>query len=172
MRPFLPAFSVLLAALAIAVPWGLPADATFILPLVLVMMVFCWRTMPDVVLSPLVAMLLGLLADVMSGGPLGFWALMTLIAASVGGWARSLGEDRNLSNLSTLWLVWIGLVTGLSVLGWLIASAYFFRWIDWWPIVFGALASIVLFPVVLRGLVWIKRGSLESGQAAVYRGRT
>ena len=46
MTAALPALSVLFAVLATAVPWGLPADATFILPLVVVMMVFCWRALP------------------------------------------------------------------------------------------------------------------------------
>ena len=63
MSAMLPALSVLFAVLAAAVPWGLPADATFILPLVVVMMVFCWRTLPDTVLPPYLALLLGLLAD-------------------------------------------------------------------------------------------------------------
>ena len=74
----LPVLSILLLVLATAVPWGLPPDATFILPLVVVMMVFCWRTIPDAVLNPAVAMLLGLLTDVMSGGPLGFFGLLAL----------------------------------------------------------------------------------------------
>ena len=82
MSPILPALSVLFAVLATAVPWGLPADATFMLPLVVVMMGFCWRLMPDAVLPLTACLLLGLLTDVMSGGPLGFFALMALIAAS------------------------------------------------------------------------------------------
>ena len=45
-----------------------------------------------------------------------------------------------------------------------------FGWVDWWPIAFGAAASVALFPVVLNGLVWIKRGSLRASRAT-YRGR-
>jgi rod shape-determining protein MreD len=169
MSTILPALSVLLTVLATAVPWGLPADATFILPLVLVAMVFCWRALPGVVLSPLVAMLLGLLADLTSGGPLGFWALMTLIAASAGRGAKPLVEDRNFTGL---WLVWALLAAGLACLGWLLASLYFLRWVDWWPIGFGALASVVLFPVVLYGILWIRRSSFGPGQLTIYRGWT
>jgi rod shape-determining protein MreD len=169
MNAMLPALSVLFAVFATAVPWGLPADATFILPLVMVMMVFCWRALPGTVLPPYLAMLLGLLTDVTSGGPLGFWALMSLIAATAGGLAPSLndGQDRR-----RLWLVW-GLVAGLiAVLGWLIGSLYFLRWIDWWPIAFGALASIALFPVVLRGVLWIRRGRLRPERGTLYGGWT
>ena len=164
MTAALPALSVLVAVLATAVPWGLPADATFIMPLVVVMMVFSWRAIPDTVFPPYLAMLLGLLTDIMSGGPLGFWALMTLIGATVGGRVSPLtdGQDSN-----RLWLVWVGVAAVVASVGWLLASLYFLRWIDWWPIAFGALTSIALFPVVLRGLVWIRRGRLRPG-AALY----
>jgi len=166
MNAALPALSVLFAVLATAVPWGLPADATFILPLVVVMMVFCWRALPGTVLPPYLAMLLGLLTDVMSGGPLGFWALMTLIAATAGARAPSLTDGQDLNRL---WLVWGPVAGVVACFGWLLASLYFLRWIDWWPIAFGALASIALFPVVLHGLLWIRRGRLRPGRAALYR---
>ena len=166
MSPVLPAVSVLFAVLAAAVPWGLPADATFILPLVVVMMVFCWRALPDIVLPPYLAMLLGLLADITSGGPLGFWALMCLIAATIGGRTRPF-NDR--SDVKRLWLVWAIVACLVACIGWLLASLYFLRWIDWWPIAVGAAASIVLFPVVLYGLLWIRRGRLLPERTALYR---
>jgi rod shape-determining protein MreD len=169
MTTILPGLSVLFAVLATAVPWGLPGDATFILPLVMVAMVFCWRSFPGVVFSSTLAMLLGLLADLMSGGPLGFFALMMLTAATAGGYARPLAETKNYFGL---WVVCALLIGVLACFGWLLASLYFVRWIDWWPIAFGALASIALFPVVLYGLLWIKRGGLEMSRSATYRGWT
>src|SRR4029453_2462563 len=137
MSTLLPALSVLFAVVATAVPWGLPAEATFILPLIVVMMVFCWRAFPGVTLSPVVAMLLGLLTDIISGGPLGFWALLVLIGASAGGYARAFGAGRQ---LGPLWLIWALLAPVLAIFGWLLASAFFLRWVDWWPIAFGAVA--------------------------------
>jgi rod shape-determining protein MreD len=160
MNAALPALSVLVAVLATAVPWGLPADATFILPLVVVMMVFCWRALPGTTLPPYLAMLLGLLTDIVSGGPLGFWALMALIGATVGGRTTPLADGQDLNRL---WLVWAAVASLVALLGWLLASLYFVRWIDWWPIAFGTLVSIGLFPVVLRGLLWIRRGRLKPG---------
>lgn len=168
MSAILPTLSVLFAVIATAVPWGLPADATFILPLVVVMMVFCWRALPGVTLSPVAAVLLGLLTDVMGGGPLGFWALLALIASSAGTYSRVFGADHE---LGPLWLIWTGLVAGLACFGWLLASAFFLRWIDWWPIAFGAAASVALFPVVLNGLLWIKRSGVRQLPHASYRGR-
>ena len=166
MNPLVPALSVLIAVLATAIPWGLPADATFIPPLVVMMTIFCWRALPDTTFPLYLALLLGLLTDILSGGPLGFWALMALIAANAGSRAPWPGDsqDRN-----RLWLVWAGVAALIGVLSWLLGSLYFLRWIDAWPIAFGALVSILLFPVVLRGLVWLKRGRLRP---KVYRGLT
>jgi rod shape-determining protein MreD len=167
MNKFLPALSVLFAVVATAVPWGLPADATFILPLVVVMMVFCWRTIPGGALPPAGAASLGLLADLMSGGPLGYWALMCLIGATVGGRAGSLRKG---SDLALHWLIWIALVSVLAGFGWLLASLYYVRWIDWWPIAFGALTSIALFPVVLYGLLWVRHGRFGPKHNVIFRG--
>jgi rod shape-determining protein MreD len=169
MNASLPGLSVFFAVLATAVPWGLPADATFILPLVMVMMVFCWRALPGAVLPPYLALLLGLLTDIVSGGPLGFWALMALIAATVGGRVAP-ATDRQ--EVNRLWLVWGGVALLIGFVGWGLASLYFLRWFDWWPITFGVLVSVILFPVVLRGLHWIRRGSLKSGGSTLYRGWT
>jgi len=165
MNPILPALSVLFAVFATAVPWGLPADATFILPLVMVMMVFCWRVLPGVEFPAYVAVLLGLLTDVVSGGPLGFWSLMALTGAAAGGWMQPLGDGQDMKRL---WLVWGVVALIMACLGWLIASLYFLRGIDLWPIAFGALSSIVLFPVVLHGLLWIRRGRLKPERRIIY----
>jgi rod shape-determining protein MreD len=167
MTKCLPALSVLFAVVATAVPWGLPADATFILPLVAVMMVFCWRTIPGAALPPAGAVGIGLLADLLSGGPIGYWALMCLIGATVGGRAGSLRES---SDFVLHWLIWSALVTVLAGFGWLLASAYYFRWIDSWPIAFGAMTSIVLFPVVMYGLLWVRHGRLGPERNEIFRG--
>ena len=167
MTKFLPALSVLFAVVATAVPWGLPADATFILPLVVVMMVFSWRAIPGTALPPAGAVGLGLLADLMSGGPLGYWALMCLVAATVGGRAGSLNERRD---VGIHWSIWIALVSVLGLFGWLLASLYYVRWIDWWPIAFGVVVSIFLFPIVLYGLLWIRHGQVGHARNTIFRG--
>jgi rod shape-determining protein MreD len=168
MTHSLPALSVLVAVVATAVPWGLPADATFILPLIVVMMVFCWRTIPGAALHPAGAVGLGLLADIMSGGPLGYWALMCLVAATVGRRPGSLRESRD---VWINWLIWAPLVILLAGFGWLLASLYYLRWVDWWPIAFGAVTSIAMFPVILYGVLWIRYGRIFGyGRATIFRG--
>jgi len=166
MNARVPALSVFVAVLATTVPWGLPADATFAPPLIVMTMIFCWRALPGTVFPSYLALLLGLLTDILSGGPLGFWALMALIAANAGARAPSPADaqDRN-----RLWLFWACVAAAIGLLAWLLGSLYVVRLIDAWPIAFGACVSILLFPVVLRGVVWIKRGRLR---ASLYRGLT
>ena len=166
MTRFLPAFSVLIAVIATAVPWGLPAEATFILPLLVVMMVFCWRAIPGTELHPAAAAVLGLLADLLSGGPLGFWALMCLVATTVG---LKPGSFRERRDIWTEWLAWMALICALGLFGWLLASLYYLRWIDWWPIAFGVVTSIVFFPVMLYGLLWVQSGRLGHSRRTIFR---
>jgi rod shape-determining protein MreD len=166
MNAALPALSVLAAVLATAVPWELPTVATFILPMVVVMMVFCWRAFPGTVFPLYLALLLGLLTDILSGGPLGFWALMALIAANAGSSAPSLDNslDRN-----RLWLIWAGVACSIGALSWLLCSLYLFRLADIRPIALGACVSILLFPLLPRLLVWLKGGNFRP---KFYRGWT
>jgi rod shape-determining protein MreD len=166
MNGVLPVVSILFAIFATAIPWGLPVDATFILPLVVVMMIFCWRTVPEAVLAPATALLLGLLTDVMTGGPLGFWALIALVAALAGDKARVLDDGRS---LKAIWIAWSVLAALLGLFGWLLASLFYTRWLALWPIAVGVLASIALFPVVLRGVAWIMHGS--HARTMIHRGR-
>jgi rod shape-determining protein MreD len=145
MIAIVPALSVLLAVLSTSLPLGLPANETFILPFIMLTMVFVWRALRAEMPS-YVAMLLGLLTDITTGGPLGYWGLMALFAASAGGAARPIAARQN---LYVLWLVWLPCVALLATFGWLLSSLYFFRWIDHWPFVIGASASFALFPGVL-----------------------
>ena len=167
MSAMLPIVSILVAVFATAVPWGLPADATFVLPLVVVMMVFCWRTIQGAVLPPIVVMLIGLLTDVTTGGPLGYWGLMALMASSIAGWTQSITDK---GGVGLLWLVWLPVVVLLAGFGWLLASLYFFRWVDWRPIAIGAAASAVLFPHVSCLLLRFERARLAPRHSAAYGG--
>ena len=159
MTAALPALSVLFAVLATAVPWGLPADATFILPLVMVMMVFCWRALPGTVLPPYLAMLLGLLTDIVSGGPLGFWALMALISSTAGGRAPLTdGQDQN-----WLWLVWAGVAAVIASFAGCSPRSISFAGSTGGRSGSARWCIHRALPVVLRGLLWIRRGRLMSG---------
>jgi rod shape-determining protein MreD len=140
--------NAIVPALSTSLPLGLPADATFILPFLMVTLVFVWRAL-RAELPAYAAMLFGLLTDVTTGGPLGYWGLMALLAASAGELARPLALQRN---VYTLWLAWLPCVTLLATFGWLLASLYFFRWIDHWPFIIAASASFGSFPAVLYGL--------------------
>jgi len=167
MSALLPTLSVLVAVLATAVPWGLPADATFVLPLVMMMMVFCWRAIRGAYLPPIVVMLLGLLTDVTTGGPLGYWGLIALMASTVAAQTRPI-TDR--WGLSALWPIWVVVAALLAGFGWLLASLYFFRWVDWRPILIGGAASVMLFPHMLSLLLRLQRAKAAPRRSIAYGG--
>jgi rod shape-determining protein MreD len=148
MNAIVPALSLMLAVLSTSLPLGLPADATFILPFLMITLVFLWRAL-RADLPAYAAMLFGLLTDVTTGGPLGYWGLMALLAASAGGVARPLALQ---GNVYSLWLAWLPCVALLATFGWLLASLYFFRWIDHWPFIIASSASFASFPAALYGL--------------------
>jgi rod shape-determining protein MreD len=149
MSVALPVLSTLIAVLATAVPFGLPADLTFILPFLMVLMVFAWAASPRTAVPLLLALSLGLLTDFVTAGPLGFWGLMTLIGASAGAKCKPIVAGRGMADF---WLCSAGLVVALGIFGWLLASLYFFRWIDWRPFLFGVLGSAALFPAIYFAL--------------------
>ena len=67
-------------------------------------------------------------------------------------------QDRN-----RLWLVWTGAAASVGVLSWLLGAPDVFHVIDAWPIALGVCVSILLLPVLLRGVVRIKS---DAGDAA------
>jgi rod shape-determining protein MreD len=164
MSAFAPALSVLLAVLSTSLPLGLPANATFVLPFLALTIVFIWRAL-RAPLPTYVAMLLGLLADITTGGPLGYWALMALLSANAGSAACPLAYRRN---LFPIWFAWSACLALLTCFGWLLASLYFFRWIDYWPFAIGATASFAVFPGLFDSLRSLWRRRLVPRHAAGY----
>src|SRR5262245_17636999 len=155
MSAFIPAFSVLLAVLSTSLPFGLPANATFVLPFVALTIVFIWRAL-RAPLPAYGAMLFGLLADTTTGGPLGYWALMALLSASAGTAARPLAYRRS---FLPIWFAWSLCISLMACFGWLLASLYFFRWIDYWPFIVAATASFAVFPGLFDSMrsLWRRR---------------
>src|SRR5262245_44588040 len=165
MSAFVPALSVLLAVLSTSLPLGLPANATFILPFVALTMVFIWRAL-RAPLPGYIALLLGLLADITTGGPLGYWGLMALLAANAGTAVRRLAVTRS---FFPIWSAWLACIVALTCFGWLLASLYFFRWIDYWPFIIGATAAFAVFPGLFDSLrsLW-RRLRTQSARAVDY----
>ena len=146
---------LLLAVVVAAVPWALPVAAGFVLPLQLIIFVFALSLLRSHVLPTLSVFAAGLLMDVLTAGPLGYWAIIFLITHTL---ARVLTRRTTPMGFAMLWATFAATAAIASITGWALASLYFVRLIDWEPMLIGAMAAVVLFPLIawpLRRSLWL-----------------
>jgi rod shape-determining protein MreD len=135
------AFCVLLVMLS-AIPLYIPGYAPTAANLVL-MAVFYWAVHRPDLLSPIVAFLLGLLQDVLTGSPPGTNALVLVLVHTV---AISQGRVFRGRSFALLW--WgFGLVAfAATFVHWGVSVAYNLVWLDPLPAFFRAAITTALFP--------------------------
>lgn len=162
MSALVPLIVLTLTFLPVAVPLGLPADATFAPPMIMLSAIFLCAAGPSMRLPPWIAMLFGLAADIVTASPVGFWGLLALLAHGTG----SLINGRDwIQRFGNLWLAWSAAAAMIALIAWCIASVYFFRAIGWQPVALGAALAVLCFPLVgviarlLRGVVQIRAGA-------------
>lgn len=153
IKGIIPSLVLLLAVVVAAVPWALPAMAGFVLPLQLIIFVFALSLQRKYELPTLSVFAAGLLMDVLTAGPLGYWAIIFLITHTLAG---LLTRRKVLTNFAILWVTFSATAATASITGWALASLYFVRLIDWQPMLIGGAAAIALFPL----LAWPLRRSL------------
>ncbi len=143
--------SVLVLTVLSALPWGVPAGSRFVLPLLPVVAIHYWvlRERADLVPEWFVFSC-GLLLDVLTNGPLGFWSMIYLLAFLLAtlsiGWAREGAFIR--------WLLLLAALAILSISAWLISSLYAVELADWRPFALGGVAAGLSHPLlafILRG---------------------
>lgn len=161
-KGIIPSLILFLAVVVAAVPWAVPAAAGFILPLLLIIFVFALTMQRSRKLPTLSVFAAGLLMDVLTAGPLGYWAIIFLLTHTL---ARIYSRRTKKKQFVNLWLAFAATAAAASVFGWALASIYFVRIIDWQPMLIGGAVAIALFPLV----VWPVRhafGLVPSSQFA------
>lgn len=158
--------AIVLTLLA-ALPWGFPPLLSVVpafVPLVVVCRIAPGAPAP---VAASVAFAAGLMLDVLSQGPLGFWALvyLTTMRLSVLSGVFGAGRSRS-SNL----LVFAGLAGFAALLGLLTASVYTGTWPDVRP--YALAATLALFAHVSIELVGATLGALAGGPRERPGGRT
>lgn len=157
--------AALLALVAIAhLPLGLPASAGFVLPAIVMALIFIWSLTAPANVPAWYIFVLGLLADVLSSGPIGYWPLYYLSTQALAFWF-----GRNPVN-SSMWLSWAGfLFTSLAVtfMSWSVATLYHARGADWQPMMWGALIVALLYPLIYRLSGAHRYGEVADSQSVV-----
>ena len=157
MKRLLPGCAVLLTTLLCALPWGMTnaagpvASLSATLPITVVFACGIWW--PDR-LPSWIAFLCGLLTDAVTGGPLGYWALLYLLALTAARTANALAE---MPGLLIAWLAFAATALALSLVAWLVASMYTLEFANWSPIAWPMGILVVGFPVVAAVLMALSR---------------
>ena len=135
---------VLLLTLIAASPWGIGAHTRFLLPLLpLLAIVHLTLRRPEAMPAGLV-FVGGLLLDVLTHGPLGYWPLVFLA-----GHLAALNLSQRARETLPRRTMWVAAVMAVVVLvEWLVSSVYFMQLAAWQPITGAALAAIVAYPIL------------------------
>ncbi|MGD9867355.1 MAG: hypothetical protein AB7U38_05060 [Hyphomicrobiales bacterium] len=153
----LSAISLLSAGVVVsALPLGLPSDATFVPPMLMAALIYLFSVLRPA-LPAWIAFLVGLASDVLSAGPLGYWAFIFLLVHTLAvQWQPPPGLG-----FAGLWSMFVITTAVVSLAGWLVACAYFFGAVDWQPMVLGGFSASALFPL----LAWPLRRRLGLARA-------
>lgn len=144
----LPFGSVAVLTVLAALPWGLPTGDRFFLPMLPVVAIHYWALRRHQALPEWSVFLAGLLLDVFTHGPLGYWPLIYLSAYTLGVLEETAGRKSQVLRL-VLFSASLALV---ATLGWAVASLFFFEVADWRPYARGAglaaLGAIIIVPLL------------------------
>lgn len=148
-------FALLLFGLfVIGMPFGLPNQAV-LRPVYAMACVYFWSLYrPSSLPAPLVA-LSGLVLDLLGYSPFGVWAVLLLILQSVAlNWRpRLVGAP-----FIQVWARFTVLAVAVSILSWLINSAFDLTWLPTTPLFIECLWVVGLYPALTAMLVRAHRG--------------
>lgn len=154
MLRFLPAATVCIAALLAVLPFGADEMVRYAVSFLPLMVIQYWSARrPALVPVPLI-FASGLVVDVVTHGPVGYWALLALLAASFAPIEASLmGRSTTIGRA----LIFAGTMLAVAAIGWTIASIYTGISVASRPFLGAALTAMALYPAMALGLMAIDR---------------
>lgn len=144
LRFLMPVITVAALTVVAILPWGLPVDDRFVLPLLPIVVIYYWTLERDAWLPEWAIFLAGLLLDVLTHGPLGYWALVYLAAYVVAVFCSRIRIETTVGRLS----LFAAAMIAVTSFAWLAASAYFIELLDVGPYVRGAASAVVAAAVL------------------------
>lgn len=158
--------TIVAVTILVAMPWGMSAENRFFLPLLPLTVIYFWSQRNAVSAPEWLAFLSGLSFDILTNSPLGFWALVYLLAYFAGRLIAPLVGKGLLIN-------WLGYAVSLAVvvvIAWSVSSIYYMRLDDWWPYLTAATGAVVIFPLVAALLSGLDRRQGQSRYGRLERG--
>jgi len=145
----LPLLSLAVLVVIAVLPWGLPSDARFVMPMVPYIAVHYWTLNGRGAMPAPIVFLAGLVIDFVTHGPVGFWSLIFLLGHMCALWLSGTLASSSLSR----YVGYVATIVFLAAVQWLAASIYFVRWVEVWPFV-AAVGVIAMFYPVLALLLF------------------
>jgi rod shape-determining protein MreD len=143
-----PFASIAILTLVAALPWGLPSEDRFVLPMLPIIAIHYWSLRQTNSVPEWPVFLAGLALDILTHGPLGFWALIYLLAYVLGVLSAPYGHLGQIARIG----LFAAALAAVAVAAWAVSSLYVLEAVDWRPYAAGAgyagLASIVIVPIL------------------------
>lgn len=149
----LPALTVLVTAAISVMPWRVPGFVAFGLPFLTLGTVFFWAERRPSQLLSLIVFSAGLMTDLVTDGPIGYWALLFVLGFALGSFTGSYSDGG--SKMQESWLGFALCLPIVAACGWAIASLYYLALLDLQLILFATAAGIASYlplALMLRSL--------------------
>ncbi len=143
-RAGVPTVVSLFLILAAMLPYGLP-KSSLAAPVLAMISVYYWSVFRPELMPAGAAFLIGLMVDVLSGGPPGLNALVLILVH----WAAS-GQRRALAGKSFAvgWLGYLLIAAGAAVINWFVASVFHTTAIESVPLLVSHAIGTAAYPLV------------------------
>jgi rod shape-determining protein MreD len=160
-RHALPAVSIALVVILLAIPGLVPAQAGVRVGFVIASVYFWSLYRPAALPAPLVAVL-GLLLDLLGASPLGLWAVLLLLEqAAMAAIRRTLVRQ----GFPLVWLVFAGFVVVLTAAEYVARGVLDLTILPPEPIVTQAVVAVLIYPLLAVALIRAHRGAAAPEQA-------
>jgi len=166
LRLLMPVLWLSVLAIVAILPWGLPWEDRFVLPLLPIVAIYYWTLDRDAWLPEWLVFLAGLLLDVLTQGPLGYWALVYLATYVVAVFCSRLNLETAIQRLA----LFAGAIVAVTFFAWLAASVYFLELLDWQPYARGAGFALLSAGIVTLVVSAFKISAAPSRPVRLSRG--
>ncbi|HEY7576283.1 MAG TPA: rod shape-determining protein MreD [Acetobacteraceae bacterium] len=160
-RHAFPASCTVVLMLLVETPLGI-ANQAMLLPAVAIACVYFWSLFRPAAMPPPAVFLIGLLLDLLGYLPLGVGVLTLLMVHGLAvRWRPALTRQ----GFAAVWLAFAGLGTAAATLSWVLTALLSFRLLPLAPMLFQALLTAALYPVLAVLFVRAHRTVADPEQA-------
>ncbi|MBL8565239.1 MAG: rod shape-determining protein MreD [Hyphomicrobiaceae bacterium] len=170
LRIVVPSLTLVVGTLIAALPWGTGFDARLVAPLLVAAMLFSWNVRRRSAVPEWIAFACGLTMDVTGQGPLGYWAMIYLLAFVLAALFRETRRASSENGSTQRFLRYLVAVIALALTAWGLASLYALERVDVVAPALAALISSLAYPFVAGFIGVLEPNAQDDGVRSLVRG--